>query len=150
MADRVFETCGARGYTFRYPLAWSKEVEESDEGTSIVLQSDGVTFAVVGLYDSSIAPEAVVENAIESLREEHPSLELEELESKAHPQARGFEVLFFSIDVLTTCLIQSWTWDETTFFVMVQTMEKEAEMGRAAFEFLAQSFRLDGVKEPDA
>lgn len=125
---------------FAFPSNWTREVEESEEGFSVVLQSAGVTFAIVGVYDASEEPEDLVEQALESLREEHPSLETDELEEGVDwEDSAGVEAVFMSLDTISYGWLQSGRVGERSVLVFMQSIEPEARQSEAVFRAICAS-----------
>ena len=128
---------------FAYPSNWTQETERGGDGTTVSLQSAGVTFAIVGVYDHRQTPDELLEQAIDTLREEHPALELEPLEDDedAGPDEDrlGAELLFLSLDMLSYCWLESWRAGDRTVLVMMQSIEPESRLGRAVFRAICRS-----------
>lgn len=136
-----FATYVGAGITFAYPTNWQLEEIPSTEGASISLQSPGVSFAIVGVYDADVDPTNVVEEALASLREEHPALEAEELFEDEWPDGVTFEALFFSLDMVSYCWLHGWRLQDHTIFVMVQSIQPESDRGMAVFRALCRSIQ---------
>jgi hypothetical protein len=137
----VFESPSVR---FAYPSNWSCEVEESDEGISVVLQSQGVSFAIVGIYDEDADPEDLVEQAVETLREEHPGLEPEEVDEGDWEDHAGMEVVFMSLDMVSYCWLQSGRVAGKSLLVLMQSIDPESEQSQAVFRAICKSVRTAG------
>lgn len=125
---------------FHHPSNWRRDTQEAQEGTSVVLQSQGVTFAIVGIYGSEYLPLDLIDQALDSLRGEHPDLEAEDMPSEG--DGIGREILFFSLDVLSYCWMRSWTLDRWTAFVLLQTVEPERRWSQPVFEAICRSFEV--------
>ncbi len=90
---------------FSYPSNWVCEAEDHADGVAILLQSSDVTFCIVGIYDDSIEPAELVDQAIDGLREEHPGIESEEVRAgqgmtRLGPCGRSAFFLFGRADLL--------------------------------------------------
>lgn len=139
MATKEIATFANDVVQFAYPVSWTREVDESDDGVAVTLQSPGVTFAIVGIYHAELDPEDLVEQAVESLREEHPSLEVEEVLGKSKGEHVEMEAIFISLDVVSYCWLRSWRLAEASLLVMVQSIEPEAKTGKAIFNAICRS-----------
>lgn len=144
MATQEIATFANEVVQFAYPMNWTREVDDSDEGVAVTLQSPGVTFAIVGIYPAELDPEDLVEQAVESLRDEHPSLEVEEVLGKLKGEHVEMEAIFISLDVVSYCWLRSWRLAETSLLVMVQSIEPEAKMGKAIFQAICRSVESVG------
>lgn len=132
-----FETDALR---FAYPGHWQREVEESEDGCAITLQSAGVTFAIFGIYEESEEPEDLVEQVVESLREEHPGLEVDEVrEDQPDVDSHSVEVLFISLDTVSYCWIRGWRAFGHTLLLFMQSIEPESERSHAVFQAICKS-----------
>lgn len=127
---------------FAYPANWTSEVDDSEEGKAITLQSQGVSFAVVGIYPDAMEPAELVDQVIESLREEHAGLEVDEPEEDWHdmPDAIAAEALFISLDMVSYCWVRSWRVAGQTLLVFVQSIEPESKMAQGVFNAICRSF----------
>lgn len=135
MPRKTIESFQAGPLLFSYPANWRREVSDDDDMCSVFLQSPGVTFALVGVCPDE-DPQDMIDQAIETLREEHPGLECEDAEFEAGP---GIEAVFFSIDVLSYCWVRSWRMHDSTIIVFMQTIEQESRGNREVFEAICRS-----------
>jgi hypothetical protein len=133
------------GLRFIAPPGWTREVEHSEEGVVCSMQSTGVSFALVGVYPSNRDPDDVVEQALDSLRQEHPTLEADEWD-EADPEdpIQTIEAVFLSLDVVSYCWLRAWRVGSRTALAMVQSVEPEAERGRLVFRAICQSMESAG------
>ena len=131
---------------FAYPLGWQAEATPCEEGASVFLQSSGATFAIVGAYSGQQEPLDLVQQSLESLREEHPGLEAEEMlgQEEFFPDSSGVEALFFSLDVLSYCWIRSWRIGRTSVVVLLQSTEPESHGRRLLFDAICRSVQPVG------
>jgi hypothetical protein len=131
---------------FAYPSAWTMETDRSEEGISVLLQSDGVSFGLVGVYPADYSPEDLAEQVLESVREEHPGLEVEDLPSgsRDYREASAFEGLFMTLDTVAYCWVRSWRLRQRTVVVFVQSIQAESAEGEEVFDKICQSVRQRG------
>jgi len=133
------------GVRFIHPPGWTREVEQSEDGVLCSMQSTGVTFAIVGIYPNGGDPDDLVEQALDSLRQEHPSLEVDDWdESDPDDPIQTLEAVFMSLDMVSYCWIRAWNVGERTVLAMVQSIEPESERGRLVFRALCQSMQPAG------
>ena len=128
------------GVRFIHPPGWTREVEHSEEGLICSLQSTGVSFAIVGVYPVDSDPDDLLEQAIESLRLEHPGLEVDDWD-EADPEdpISTLEAVFLSLDMVSYCWLRANRVGSRTVLILVQSIEPEAERGRLVFRALCQS-----------
>lgn len=136
----IFESSQVR---FAYPVNWLAESEDSEDGLSVSLQSQGVSFAIVGIYSAEREPAEVAEQTLEALRQEHPSLEAEELLDALDDEDVHMELSFLSMDVVAQCWMRSWRSQESTVLVLMQSVEREATQAHAVFQAICKSIELN-------
>jgi hypothetical protein len=139
MRGLAFALRQSSGWQFRCPDNWEIDDSSSADGVSIAIQSDGVSFGFIGVYSGAEHPVEVIEQVLESLREEHPALEVEDLGAMNWKDAAAAEAVFFSLDFITYCWIRSGRIANRTVVVYWQTIEPELATSREAFEVLCQS-----------
>ena len=130
-----------RGIRFEYPEGWEVDVTDDGPRTTVALQSPGgLAFAFVAVDDAEPAPSEMVDEAVEALREEYPTLEaLPALETiDGHP-AVGFDVEFVSLDLPNSCVIRSFRTPRRTVFLLGQWSEIEADEGEDALLAIRRS-----------
>ena len=153
MSEQSLSTIELDGVQFIAPPGWTREVEHSEDGILCSMQSTGVTFAIVGIYPKGGDPDDLVEEALDSLRQEHPSLEVDDWdESDPNDPIQTLEAVFMSLDMVSYCWIRAWEVGERTVLAMVQSIEPEAERGRLVFRALCQSMQSTGEsldKQPE-
>jgi hypothetical protein len=134
---------------FAHPTSWSPEADRSEEGTSVLLQSDAVSFGLVGIYPPEYSPEELTEQVLESVREEHPGLEVEELASneRKYKEGSAFEGLFMTLDTVAYCWVRSWRLRTRTVVVYVQSIQAESADGEEVFDKICQSVKQGGGEE---
>jgi hypothetical protein len=145
LSEQSLSTVEFDGVQFIAPPGWTREVEHSEDGVLCSMQSTGVTFAIVGIYPQGGDPDDLVEEALDSLRQEHPSLEVDDWdESDPDDPIQTLEAVFMSLDMVSYCWIRAWEVGERTVLTMVQSIEPEAERGRLVFRALCQSMQSAG------
>lgn len=143
----TFETDSIR---FAYPTNWQAESEANADGVTVTLQSQGISFAIVGVYANEYEPDDLMEQAVESLRNEHPTLEAEEdfdeedASGEDDTDAVAIEAVFYSLDMLTYCWLRSWRLEGNSVLVMMQCIEPESKIGRAVFQAICRSLTSIG------
>lgn len=145
MAATGMATFSTRSIEFAHPANWRRSVEDVGDGAIIDLQSAGVTFALVNIFDASYSPEELVENALSVLREEHPGIEAEEQLDFEKEDELEMECTFLSLDTVSYCWLRSWRIADRVVLVMVQTIEPEAKLSEPIFRAICRSIRfVDG------
>ena len=138
MSVADIQNCEIESIRFAYPSSWQRQIERSDEGVSVSLQSQGVSFAILGIYPDHWDPQDLMEQALDSLREEHPGLEVEEIFDDSQAKV-SIEANFISLDCLARCWLCSWQAGNNSLLVMVQTVEPEAVPSRKVFDAICAS-----------
>jgi hypothetical protein len=140
MAVKGLEMCDVGAVRFAYPTGWTREIEEADDGVNVSLQSGGVSFAIVGVYPPDFEPDDLLEQALDSLREEHPTLETEDLDERGlTEEGASAEAVFISLDAVVYCWIRCWRVGGSSILVFVQSVEPEAEKTRGVFRAICKS-----------
>ncbi len=138
MAD--FASTIIDGIQFSFPIGWQVEHSEDERGRLASLDGPSATFSVVGVYPKEEDPEDVVEQTIESLRDEHPGLELEDAEDEEwNEHITSEQVCFMSVDTVSYCRIRSWRMAEKTVVVFTQFPEREAKIAIALHQAICAS-----------
>jgi hypothetical protein len=132
---------------FAHPKTWQAEVDRSEEGVSVFLQSDAVSFGVVGIYPASQEPDEIVEQILDSVRDEHPGIEVESLDFDAerYDDAVASEGLFMTLDMVAYCWVMSWRLPHQTIVVYVQCIQPEAGECEEIFHGICQSVSGDAA-----
>lgn len=130
---------------FLQPPDWQLEASPDTDADSMTLQGPGASFAILAAFPADADPERIVIEAIDTLREEHASLELEDIDDDFESQlgseadAYGQEAAFFSIDTLVYCWLRAWRLSDATAFVMLQSTDAAREDSEAVFQGLCRS-----------
>lgn len=116
------------GFRFLYPENWKLEEQPSETGGSVTLQSPGTGFMFVTFDRNRPAVEDVLETTLAALRDDYPELETEAVTEKiAARQARGFDVQFFSLDLVNNCWIRAFRTSRQTILIMCQVTDLEVK-----------------------
>lgn len=138
---RVFEK---DGLSFRYPADWKLELEDNENGWTVLLQSPQTAFITVTL-DTTLPPtEQVIQETMEALRSDYPALEAEPcIEPLAGEMAIGMNINFFSLDLPNTCYTRSFYSSAGTVLVLCQANDLELEDCEPIFRGLWKSMRME-------
>ena len=140
--------CHVDGVTFLHPSAWRREAQDAEAGSEISLQSEGVTFALVGVYSPEADPAEAVDEILDALRAEHPGIEVEELSDRGWKQGgEGAEAVFISLDTVAYAWLRCWPVGDRRVLVYVQSIEPEAETSFEVFRALCRSVKSTGSEE---
>jgi hypothetical protein len=94
------------GISLKYPVIWSLESEDSEDGWTTSIFSPGSAFLVVNLIDDGDDPQVLVDQILESLTQEYEKLEAEAVvDTVAGQPAVGHDMQFFLYDLTNT----AWT-----------------------------------------
>jgi hypothetical protein len=132
------------GISFSYPESWRLEPEESEGGWTVLLQSPGTAFLTLTLDENMPSAEEMADAALSALREEYPSLEVEErVDTLAGQMAVGHDVNFISLDLTNTCWTRSFHSDSGTVLVLCQTSDLELEQYGPVLRAVCASMRVE-------
>ena len=133
----IFDSYGVR---FRHPMDWTVDVSEDGSRATIELLSPGPAFAIVSVDESSPSPSEMAEEALEAMRDEYPSLEAEPaVQTIGGYEAIGYDVSFFSLDLVIDCAIRCFQTPSRTVMLFGQWPQDEEE-DASAFLSLVRSF----------
>ena len=128
------------GFRFLYPENWKLEEQASENGGSVTLQSPGTGFMFVTFDRNRPAVEDVLETTLAALRDDYPELETEAVTEKiANRQARGYDVQFFSLDLVNNCWIRAFRTSRQTVLIMCQVTDWEVEETEPVFRAIRAS-----------
>lgn len=124
-----------------YPDGWTPDVQTGGEGSSVYLQSPAVSFGIVGVYSPEEDPQGIVEQVSDSVRAEHPGLELEPMDNDEDqfPDGVAIEGMFMTLDTVAYCWIRCWRIGNRCVLVYVQTVEPESADSEEVFHQLCES-----------
>jgi hypothetical protein len=128
------------GLHFRYPDNWDVEPADSTDGWSVLLQSPQTAFVLISVHPDRPEVEEVLETALAALREDYPELEAEKVADRvAKRPARGYDIQFFSMDLVNTCWVRSFRTKTQTVLMMFQTNDLELEDVEPVFQAIKAS-----------
>lgn len=101
----IFDDFGVR---FTYPRDWELDVSEDGTRATIALQApDSMAFAFIALDSSRPAAQELVDEALDAMRAEYPSLEAVSVsESIDGHKALGHDAEFMTFDMINSCAIR--------------------------------------------
>lgn len=114
---------------FNRPEGWVVEREEDGEGWRLTLQSPGTAFLLLTGLGQDLDAEQAAEATLESLKQDYPGLEAEEVSDfVAGTPATGYEVQFGYLDDYHTCQIRCFeTPNDGTVLALWQLSDIDAE-----------------------
>jgi hypothetical protein len=121
----MLESFDDHGIRFHHPPDWEIDVSDDGPRTMISAQSaGGPAFALVTLDEDRPAPAEMADEALEAMKEEYPHLEaLPAIEEIGGHKAVGYDVEFFSLDILNGCAIRAYRTPRRTILVFAQWAE---------------------------
>ncbi len=136
-----------QGIRFEYPPGWEVEVTDDGPRRVIAIESpDGPAFAMITVDENRLAPADMADEALAAMRDEYPTLEaVPALDSIDGQNAVGFDVEFFSLDMLNACSIRCFRTPRRTVLIFGQWMEDDEDDPGAAIAAIARS-----IEETDA
>ena len=127
----IFDQLGIR---FAYPASWTVEVSDDGSRTTVNLYSRGSGFAFVTLDDDRPDPQDVADEALQAMREEYPALDATpssssgpDPEHMAGQPVVGHDLEFFSLDIITQCLIRCCRTPRRTLLLFAQWSDWDDE-----------------------
>jgi hypothetical protein len=96
------------GISFRYPVNWRAEVEESgDGGWAVTVQSPDTAFVLVSLQPEASDPADLADQTLAAVRGEYEEIDVEHVtETVAGRVAIGFDADFLTVDTATNCRVR--------------------------------------------
>jgi hypothetical protein len=143
------------GIRFMYPIDWELEVSEEGPPRTMlgVQEPGGLAFLFVTIDDDCPAPEDLVEEAVTAMREEYPALDAYPAEETiAGHTSVGYDVEFFSLDMLNSCVIRAYRTPNRTVLVFGQWSDLAEGDAGALIQALRHSLEEtddDTEEEPD-
>ena len=136
------ETFDDRGVRFEYPSDWEVEIAEDEEVTTVSLQAPGKpAFALVTLDETLPEPDDLVDEVVETMREEYPNLDIAPIRERiAGHDAIGHDIDFFSLDTTSACVIRCFRTNRRTVLVFGQWSDYEDGPARSALTALQRTF----------
>jgi hypothetical protein len=114
------------GIGLSFPENWKLDLEDSENGWTISLQSPDTAFLLVSLYEDMPESAEVAQTTLDAMRAEYEDLESEEIfETVAGQPAVGHDIRFFSLDLTNTCWVRSFYGANGTVLVFWQTTDME-------------------------
>ena len=132
------------GLSFSYPDKWVLEQEKSPTGWTVTLQSPGTAFAMIQLDRDLPDPQQMIDEALETLRSDYPTLEAEStLETIAGEMAIGHDLEFFSMDLLNSAWTRSFYGPAGTVFLLCQVTDADREEYEPGLKEVTRSMRSE-------
>jgi hypothetical protein len=132
------------GLSFRYPLGWELEREETDDSWTVTLQGPGTAFMTITMNEDIVPLEQMAQEVLDALRSDYPGLEAEPcVEPLAGQMAVGHNIQFFSLDLTNTCRTRSFHSDQGTVLVLCQANDLDWEESEPAFKAVCASLRVE-------
>ena len=133
------------GVRFEYPDNWTLERQDDGEGHwTVTVQSPGTAFFLVALRDAETTPAEIIDATLETLNEEYPGVEAEDVvETFAGQPAIGHQAHFFSMDMTITAWTRAFSCADGTVLVLSQLADMEEDEVEPELKAMAKSFRVE-------
>ncbi len=117
------------GIRFEYPPGWELELAADGARVTIELHSPGGTsFAFLSVDPDRPAPAELVDEALEAMRAEYPTLDaVPTLETIDGHHAVGYDVEFLALDIANSCVLRSFRTPRRTVFLFAQWSDLDGE-----------------------
>lgn len=129
------------GICFEFPENWQVEAS-ADVGTdlSVTVASPETAFWSLSRFSHESTASQLVENALEAMREEYPSLECEEAEDEIEDQfLAGYDLSFFYVDLCSTAVIRGFCHEGTAYLLIYQAEDRELARVEPVFRAITTS-----------
>ena len=135
----IFDDFGVR---FTYPKDWELEVSEDGSRTTISLQApDSMAFAFVVLDSAHPAAKELVDEALDAMRAEYPTLEaVLATESIDGHKAQGHDAEFMTFDMINSCAIRGLRTPRRSVLFFAQWSQLDDDQVEAEVRTLRASF----------
>src|SRR3972149_11323699 len=136
------------GISFLYPENWTLDEEDTTQGhQSVTVYSPGGGFWFVAVHHGSTDPLKLAIAALETMKQEYQSLEVEEIhETLVGHKMIGFDLNFFLLDFTNTAQIRSLRHNQATYTIFCQAEDRDFEQNQRVFQAMTISL-LNGLKE---
>jgi hypothetical protein len=132
------------GLSFRYPADWKLEREDNDQGWTVLLQSPGTGFVTVTLDQTMPELEQVLRETLDTLRIDYPTLEVETMvDTVAGQMAVGHDIVFFALDLPTTCWTRAFQCEQGTVLVLCQSSDLDMADNELIFQDILRSIEAE-------
>jgi hypothetical protein len=129
---------------FMYPETWQVERQETEEGWTVAVQSPGTAFLLISSYEERPAVKEVLDTTLATLRQDYAELDAQPATEKiAQHQADGFDVDFFSLDTVNSCVIRSFRTRASTYLILSQSSGLEDETTAAVLQAIRVSLKIE-------
>lgn len=139
----MFEKEGLR---FAYPENWQLDVNPLDAGWSVAVQGPGAStaFLMISVHAERPTVQSVLETTLAALREDYPELEAEAAEEDiAGRRTRGYDLQFFSLDLVNTCWIRCLRTPKITILILAQVSDLEFDDAEPVLRAMRASLQID-------
>ena len=129
------------GICFDFPDNWQVEADsESGADLSVTVTSPETAFWSLSRHSGETTASHLVENALEAMREEYPSLECEEAEDEIEEQfMAGYNLSFFYVDLCSTAAIRGFCHEGIAYLLIYQAEDRELARVEPVFRAITTS-----------
>lgn len=140
----MYETFARYGVQFRYPGWWELAEQPNDDGVSITVSSPETAFWTLSLLPGVLAPEDVVEQAVDAFRDEYDELDVypSTAEVCRRPTAAR-DIDFVCLDLIGSAFLRAFRTARFTALVLYQGTDRELAETRETLERIAASLECD-------
>jgi hypothetical protein len=134
---KTYRTAGLR---FVYPTDWEVREEQTEEGLSITISSDGSAFCSVMLLPDRPSAESVIEAAMTAYRESYDDFDVYPVTGRiAGLESVGRDVDFFCMELVNSAWLRAFRTGRFTVLVLAQSGPDEQRAAKRAFETVCES-----------
>jgi hypothetical protein len=136
------------GISFQYPENWTLDDSDAVLGRrSVTVYSPGGAFWSVVIHSGSADPAKLTAAAIEAMKKEYSSVEVDRAEETvAGHDLIGYNLAFYYLDLINTATIRSLRAGHTIYTIFCQGEDREFERLEMVFQAITTSL-LSGLDD---
>jgi len=144
---RVFDDHGVR---FEYTRNWELEVSDDADRATVTVQSpSGPSFVMITIDEERPVPLDLANEALTAMRAEYPAIDVAAVaDTIAGQPAVGYDLEFFSVDMVSECAIRACRTPRRTILVLAQwssiDSDDDADAEASARALMASLKETDG------
>lgn len=133
------------GVRFEYPEGWHVSEQETEDSLTINVESTHASFWTLVIFHDGGDPEDVIEQIVESYRDEYPDLD----EYPVFSAGAGIglqaarELDFVCLDLVTTVSLKAIRTAEQTLLIVLQGPDAELDTLRETLEAITRSLQVE-------
>jgi len=137
------------GISFQYPENWTLDEEDALQGRdSVTVYTPGGGFWSVAVHPSTTDPDQLAQAAVDAMRQEYDSLEVEGAhEAVEGYELKGYDLNFYCLDLINTARVRCVRAGGGVYSVFCQAEDREFDQLALVFQAMTTSL-LGGLCGP--